>query len=198
MIILADPTYNPNFIGGSNITSATKLAPGVSIAKFLGAYGDKTSFTHITSSEERLQIARNLYLHAELYRTINGNSDLFNDVRLVVSEGIYREGEFETASGLNVLKKTGLCVAYQVVNQDGTINHEKTFDVAEFWKDNVFFDRIALDYDTYNPDGTLTSQVVVEMPKVPESFSVSFGMNVSTNYNGTVMTEGELIEVLEK
>ena len=59
MIILVDPVYNPEF--QSSINSATRLAPGVTIAKFLGAYGDRTSFNHVESESTRKQIARNLY-----------------------------------------------------------------------------------------------------------------------------------------
>ena len=58
MIILVDPVYNPNF--QDSISSATRLAPGVTIAKFLGAYGDRTTLTHIATNAERFQIARNL------------------------------------------------------------------------------------------------------------------------------------------
>ena len=38
MIIVVDPVFNPNKTG--NVSSATKLGPGVTIAKFLGAYGE--------------------------------------------------------------------------------------------------------------------------------------------------------------
>ena len=69
MIILADPVYNPDL--QSEINSATKLAPGITIAKFLGAYGDRTPFNHVVSKGSRLQIARNLYLQAEAMRIIS-------------------------------------------------------------------------------------------------------------------------------
>ena len=94
MMILVDPVFNPN--GVDNVSSATKLGPGVTIAKFLGAYGDRTAFNHVGSNDERKQIARQLYLQAEMMRVIQGNIDLFNDVRLIVSEGIYRAGPSET------------------------------------------------------------------------------------------------------
>jgi len=56
MIIVVDPVFNPNKTG--NVSSATKLGPGVTIAKFLGAYGDRTAFNHIGSNDDRQQIAR--------------------------------------------------------------------------------------------------------------------------------------------
>ena len=53
MIILPDPLYNPNFLDGDQISSRTKLAPGVTIAKYLGAYGDKTPFSHVAAPARR-------------------------------------------------------------------------------------------------------------------------------------------------
>lgn len=195
MIILPDPLYNPNFLDGNQISSRTKLAPGVTIAKYLGAYGDKTPFSHVGPASERKQIARNLYLHAEMYRTINGNTDLFNNVRLIVSEGIYKGGPLETVGGDNLKKEDGRVVAYQVIDREGNIDHSATFDIAEYWKDYCFYEKITLDYDIYNPDGSLTSQIVVEMPEVTESFDLNFGFSISTNYNGKQLSGGELIEV---
>ena len=195
MIILPDPIYNPNFLDGDKISSRTKLAPGVTIVKYLGAYGDKTPFSHIGTAEERKQIARNLYLHSEMYRTINGNTELFNDVRLIVSEGIYKGGPLETVGGDNLKKQNGRVVVYQVIDREGKIDHVSTFDVAEYWKDYCFYDKITLDYDIYNPDGSLTSQIVVEMPDVPESFDINFKLGIATNYNGKLLTSGELAEV---
>jgi hypothetical protein len=195
MIILPDPVYNPNFLDGDSISSRTKLAPGVTIAKYLGAYGDKTPFSHIGTAEERKQIARNLYLHSEMYRTINGNTELFNDVRLIVSEGIYKGGPLETVGGDNLKKQNGRVVVYQVIDREGKIDHASTYDVAKYWKDYCFYDKITLDYDIYNPDGSLTSQIVVEITDVPESFDVNFKLQVATNYNGKLLTSGELAEV---
>ncbi|MAI05462.1 MAG: hypothetical protein CMA07_07100 [Euryarchaeota archaeon] len=195
MIILPDPLYNPNFLDGDNISSRTKLAPGVTIAKYLGAYGDKTPFSHVGTAEERKQIARNLYLHAEMYRTINGNTDLFNNVRLIVSEGIYKGGPLETVGGDNLKKQDGRLVVYQVIDREGKIDHSATFDVAEYWKDYCFFDKLILDYDIYNPDGSLTSQIAIEMPEVSESFDLDFKGSVSTTYNSKLLSSKELIEV---
>ena len=41
MRIVPDPKYNPDLQG--YITSKTRLERGITMAKFLGAYGDKTS-----------------------------------------------------------------------------------------------------------------------------------------------------------
>ena len=85
-LILVDPLYNP--MQQTAIGSATKLAPGVTIAKFLGAHGDRTHLNHIVNPHIGRQIARNLSLHAEALRTIN-NDDVTINVIEVVSEGLY-------------------------------------------------------------------------------------------------------------
>ena len=72
---------------------------------------------------------RQLYLQAEMMEMINGNIDLFNKVRLVVSEGIYKAGPTETLSGDTLLKSKGELVYYQVIGNDGSVDLETTFDV---------------------------------------------------------------------
>ena len=196
MIILVDPTYNPEL--QSEITSATTLAPGITMSKFLGAYGDRTPFNHVATVEERKQMARNLYLQAEAMRTINGNTTHFNDVRLIVSEGIYDLQTPDQSNETMKKKSDGRLVYYQVIGQDGKIDFEKTFDVAEYWKDYINFGALYLDYDNYNPDGSLTGQIGLEFPTVPSSFDVSFSKKVETYFNNSLMSEDELIEIREK
>ena len=195
MIIIVDPVFNPNKTG--NVSSATKLGPGVTIAKFLGAYGDRTAFNHIGSNDDRQQIARQLYLQAEMMRVIQGNTELFNDVRLIVSEGIYREGPTETLAGDTSKKNKGELVYYQVIDKNGTIDFEKSFDIAEYWKDYTNFDELRLDYDTYNPDGSLTVSIGVLMPTVDEGFNVNFKNDVNTFFNNSLQSADELVEIKE-
>jgi hypothetical protein len=196
MIVLVDPVYNPEF--RSEITSATKLAPGVTIAKFLGAYGDRTSFNHVASKSSRLQIARNLYMQAEAMRIINGNTENFNDVRLIVSEGIFDLKTGDLGDAVMKKKGNGSLVYYQVVDREGKIDLEKTFDVAEYWKDYINFGTLYLDYDIYNVDGSLTAQIGLEFPNIPATFDVNFDRNVETYFNNELMSADELIEIKEK
>ena len=195
MIIVVDPVFNPN--KQSSISASTKLGPGVTIAKFLGAYGDRTAFNHVGSNNDRKQIARQLYLQAEMMRVIQGNIELFNDVRLIVSEGIYREGPTETLAGDTSKKNKGELVYYQVINKNGTIDYEKTFDIAEYWKDYTNFNELRLDYDTYNPDGSLTASIGIEMPTVSETFNVNFKNDVKTFFNNSLQSADELVEIKE-
>ena len=195
MIIVVDPVFNPN--KQSSISASTKLGPGVTIAKFLGAYGDRTAFNHVGSNDDRKQIARHLYLQAEMMRVIQGNIELFNDVRLIVSEGIYREGPTETLAGDTSKKNKGELVYYQVIDKNGTIDFEKSFDIAEYWKDYTNFDELRLDYDTYNPDGSLTVSIGVLMPTVDEGFNVNFKNDVKTFFNNSLQSADELVEIKE-
>ena len=200
MIIVPDQNFNPNFV--EKIDSGTKLAPGVSISKFLGSRGDPCSLSTIDKYKDdqdaRKQLARNLYLHAELFRSINGNVDYFKDVRLIVVEGVYRGGPIETVGGENKDKQDGKLVAYRVVDENGEIDYERTFDLAEYWKDYTQYDKLILEYDQWDPSGKLNAQVAVLVPEVPESFEVSFGKQVETRFNGQLLSKNELLEVLEK
>jgi len=65
-----------------------------------------------------------------------------------------------------------------------------------FWKDYIDYDKLTLDYDTLDPNGDLTCQIVLEMPEVPPSFEVSFAYNIETTYNGELQAKNEILEIL--
>lgn len=195
MIVLVDPVYNPESQG--SITAATKLGPGITIARFLGAYGDRTPFNHVVTNTARKQIARHLYLQSEAIRIINGNTRNFNDVRLIVSEGLYKLRETDANDDIMKKKSDGRLVYYQVIDQEGKINLEKTFDVAEYWKDYIKFGTLYLDYDNYNPDGSLTASIGLEFPTTPATFDISFAGDVKTYFNNELMSANELVEIEE-
>ena len=85
-----DPKFNPVFQG--DITSRTRLAPGIPMAKFLGGAGDPVTLTHILENSDRLRLAKQYVLHAKAMKTINSASGTkeFSDYRLQVVEGLYR------------------------------------------------------------------------------------------------------------
>ena len=196
--ILIDPIYNPQF--QVDINSNTKLASGITMAKFLGAYGDRTSFNHESFNFVRRQIARNLVLHAMAMKTITENPIHFNDVRLIVSEGVLdtTEPTYRFADDVSLQKSKGELIYCQVIGQDGLIDFEKTFEVAEYWKDFVQFEKIILDYDEYNTDESLTASIGLLMPSIPEDFDVQFKKEVETQFNNHIQSKGELIEILPK
>jgi hypothetical protein len=193
MIYLVDPKYNPNH--QSAISSSTKLGPGITCAKFLGSAGTRTQFEQI--EVDRAQVARQLYLHAEAMLMVNKNNN-FSSHRLIVAEGVYRPTlkETVTPNSINDLKKTGRAVVYQLINKKGAIDLRKSFDLAVYWKDYLKFDKLVLDYDTFDPSNKLSCQVVLAMPSVPASFDISFKQKIETTYNGKLQSKNELIEIL--
>jgi hypothetical protein len=199
MKLLPNPSYDPET--QVPLSSKTKLEKGITIAKFLGSYGDKTSFRHIKYEDVRRQIARNLTLHAKALTIINSNTEIFRNVRVIVSEGIYNRRPIDTKNKTMQAKASGQLVYYQVINADGNIDFEKTFDVAVFWKDNLNFQEMYLDYDEYNPNGNLSAQIGILMPQVPENYEIKdnrFKRSLFTVYNNKIQTKRELIEILEK
>lgn len=196
MILLPDPLYNPNYIDVDNLTPSTKLAPNVPLAKFLGSYGDKMALRRIQDPIVRSQLVRNLYPHAELLRSISLGKDLFPTVNVIVSEGVYRHQSIRGIAGENIKKSDGRLVVYQVVDTNGRVDNDKTFEIAEYWKDYFHFGKITLEYDTYSPDGKLNSQIAVEMPVIPSTFNVTFKYEVETKYNHTVLARDELLEIM--
>jgi hypothetical protein len=192
--LIVEPRFNPNL--KKEITSETKLAPGITVAKFLGAYSDRTSFDHITNSPERLEIARQLVVQAQAMRSVV-DCGLFDDVRLIVSEGLYRIKEDETLyDDENIYNKTvGNLVYYQVIDSKGQIDYERTYDVAAYLSDYALFDELILDYDEYNPDGTLSAQIGLLVKNVGEKFTKTFEFTLKTVYNNHLQTRGELTEL---
>lgn len=227
-LINVDPKYNPNFVG--NITSRTKLSPGISVSKFTGAPGSRTRIERVPS-QDRPQIARNLYMHAEAMRAINENQTQFKDVSVVVSEGLYKpfspsgaitqtgltnrdflshiaplfkeetvpEGVDENGiPHVTAAKQLGNAIVYEVLGKNGRVSLEKTFEVAEFWKDNVQYDWILLEYDNFDPNGSLHSQIVLIMPEIPYTWEVTFTRQIATFYNYHLQSINEFVEMREK
>jgi hypothetical protein len=190
MIILVDPVYNPNF---TQVTSSTKVGPGITVAKFLGSPGTRTQFDRVT--KDKALIGRQLYLQAEAMRTAIDHVE-FRNHRLIISEGIYVPAVTETPVGINDYKQTGRSVVYQLLNKSGEVDLSKTYDLAVYWKDFINFDKITLDYDTYDTSGKLVSQIVVTMPECPESFDITYTKDLETIYNGKLQSKNELIEIL--
>ena len=194
-----DGKYNPLF--QDSITSKTKLAPGITIATFLGGVGDPVTLTHILEENERLILAKQYALHANAMKTINGAEavDEFKDFRLQVVEGLYRPEDSEDldiSDGVNYLMSKGRAVVYELIDLRGDIAVEKTFNLAIYWKDNLNFDKMILDYDNYNPDNSLNAQIILIMPEVIPPWSVTYNNKIETRYNNINQVTGELLEVL--
>jgi|TARA_R110000744_G_scaffold126387_1_gene232678 hypothetical protein len=205
MKILVDPTYNP---AGKDITSSTKLAPGITCAKFLGALGSRTQFDRLYDDSfsgpiDRDQVARNLVLHANAMNMVISNSE-FTQHRLVVSDGVYEPYQDFTSdgykgerpTGFNDLRRTGRGIGYQLIDKHGKSDPRKTYDLAVFWKDYLDYDEIELAYDTFDPNDDLVTTILLSIPEVGRDFDVSFNYDINTTFNGTLQTQSELLEIL--
>jgi len=198
MIYTPDPQYNPD--NQSVINARTRLAPGISMARFLGGYGDKQTMNHVTSETERLKLAKQYYLQAQVIQVVSeDNSGDFADYRLTVAEGLYRPAPGETldVGSTNYFMANGQAVVYELIDEEGNNAYEKTFDLAVYLKDNVEFDKMILDYDSYDPSGELNAQIVVIMPKIRHPWVVTFANKVETQFNNYVQSTNELVEILE-
>jgi len=66
-----------------------------------------------------------------------------------------------------------------------------------YLKDNAGFEKMILSYDTFNPDGSLTCQLIIITPIIsPESWEVSYVNELETRFNENVQSTGELVEII--
>ena len=131
--IVPDAQYDPTF--QPVITGRTRLAQSITMSKFLGTYNDPQSISHLTN-KDKLLLAKQYYLHAQVLQLINSSPGIrgakgFENFRLVVSEGYYREGpeeDLDITDGINYLMTNGRAVVYELIGSDGKIAFDKTFD----------------------------------------------------------------------
>lgn len=187
-----NPLFNPDF--QPTITPRTKLGVGISMAKFLSGNDRQQSVNHLSAIDMR-RLAKQYSMHAKAMSFIQ-NSPKFSRVRLVVAEGYYRQltGENLDVDSINYYLSTGQAVIYEVINMEGEIDHEMTFDVAEAMINNIEFYKLVLSYDTYNPDNSLTSQICLIMPRIVDPWTVTYKNNYETRFNNFVQGTNELIE----
>lgn len=195
-----DAKYNP--LHQDFITSKTKLAAGITMATFLGGIGDPVTLTHLLEERDKFLLAKQYVLQAHAMKTINdaGSNSEFENLRLQVVEGLYRpaEGEdLDVSDGINFLMSRGRAVVYELIGLDGKIDLTQTFNLAIYWKDNLLYEKLILDYDNYNPDNTLNAQLILIMPEIVPPWSVTYKNEIETRYNNINQTTNELLEVLK-
>lgn len=221
--IVADPVYNPD-MQNAPITSSTKLSRSTTVSKFLGAPGSKSSLDSIPLLSDRQDLARQWYLHAWLMEGIASAKE-FSSYRLQVTEGYYKPATgireysgndpksywrepFKKGDGgttqksivagtptINELKNQGRAVVYTLYNSDGKVDNTATFDLALYIRDTFFFDQLSMDYDTIRPDGTMSQQFIVVMPKITTSFEATFEMKVCSYFNRRSFGGSDLVEI---
>mgnify|MGYP005703877511 FL=1 len=195
-----DPKFNPLF--QEEITSRTRLAPGITMATFLGGLGDPVTLTHIIEDDDRMRLAKQYVLQARAMKVVNSAtcSREFANHRLQVVEGLYRAEPGETldvSDGINYLMTRGRAVVYELIDENGQVDNEKTFDLAIYLKNLLQFDKLILDYDIYNPDGSLNVQLILVMPEIIPPWTVTYQNEVETRFNNYVQSTNELMEILD-
>lgn len=86
-------------------------------------------------------------------------------------------------------------VVYELRGRNGLIDIDKTFDLALYCKDYINFDRMILDYDSYNADGSLNAQIIIQMPAVNADWNMRYRNEIETRFNNYTQTNGELVEI---
>lgn len=194
--LLPDQKFDP--VNNLPITAKTKLAPGITIGTFLQGEDGGTNFDFVREPSRQLTIANNYYAHAQILKTIKDNNGKFKNYKLVVSEGLYRRHPDETieAGSIAELKSTGRAVVYKLIDQFGMPATSKTYELAEFWKDTILYDKMILDYDTLDCDSPLDARIIIILPVFGERFEAVYKREIETQFNGTKLTENELVEAL--
>jgi len=185
--------FNP--MNKDKISAGTKLARGVTLGRFTGAIGSRHTLNRY-SHAERQQIARNFYLQAPLMVGFENNEDKFDNYSLVVTEGLYSPETTETLTrdGIKDKATKGQVVVYEVIDQEGNMSPEKTFEVAQYWKDNFLFDELILSYDTVDPKMGYNAQIIVVMPEVGTDYNPRFDFKVKTEFNFNLLVNDGLAE----
>ena len=179
----------------TDVNKKTKLSKSVTMGTFTKGY----SFTNRTLSDKK-QLHRNLMPHAAIYEDILNNTNKFSDFKLEVVEGVYTKDPEETLTpnGILDLQTKGRAIVYELRNLEGNVQLDKTLEAAEYIA--IFhknYDKIILDYDTYDPDGSLNAQIIITTPNIPQEYtSVEFKRQFETQFNNAVIGQ-DFIEVTE-
>jgi hypothetical protein len=201
---LTDYNFSPEYIIGDsiNVSRAIQLATGIYLSTFTGGIGQVGRLSTIPI-ENRAQYARNLQPNAELLRRIRSNRENdFKNHRLIVVEALYNPEPAEINSdgwdtSINKYRSEGRAVVYELHDSTGKIDAAKTFDLAVYLKTVTSFEKLILDYDTYEPDGSLNAQLIFVTPRLNESYEVTDGnwfKAIETRFNGRVTSSSDLVE----
>jgi hypothetical protein len=98
---------------------------------------------------------------------------------------------------INQLKYEGRAVVYTLYNSRGKIDYRASFDLALYIRDTFFFDQLSLDYDITRPDGTMSQQLIVVMPKIEKDYKATFEQKVCTYFNRKMFSGADLVEITD-
>jgi hypothetical protein len=180
-----DPRYNP--VGASQILAGTRLGPHVTMSKFLGSSNDRISLSSYTAPQ-RAEMAKNLFVHASFMRSIIEDTGAFKDYRLVVEEGIYKPEPEEviTPDSLADTARLGRTIVYTLYDSQGKrAPNSKVFDLAQHWKGFTYYEKIMMDYHTFDPkDGSVKARVIITIPEIDDTYQGNYSRLKETRFNG--------------
>ena len=192
----------------STITQNTLINHDVSVGKFVG-FDDHGEFNNLDNTSKQ-QIAKNYFIISELMKLISNNNHNPTELEnhsLIIVEGYYspekygigsldkRQTEELTANSTLDMRSKGRAVVLELRDQKGKVDKEATFELAKIWSDVGTFDKLTLDYDTYNPSGELNAQIILEVPDIKSFNDIKFSRNVQTLFNNNVQSNDALVEI---
>jgi acyl CoA:acetate/3-ketoacid CoA transferase beta subunit len=225
--VLADPLYNPDkreapitsstklsksctiskFLGAPGSKSSLEYIPNRNRRLELARqwYLHAWIMSIIDSTEEfkdyRLQVTEGYYNPA------NGVNPKYKPEENVNTRKFWREpyrredgGNIQKAldgTPINQLKYEGKAVVYTLYNSRGKIDYSKTFELALWIRDNCYYDQLSLDYDYTRPDGKMTQQLLIVMPKIDSSWKANFKLQVCTYFNRRLLSGSDLVEITD-
>ena len=209
---LNDPRYSKQVQRDwhREFNGATKLTDTQTLGEYLGSLGDPKSIDNVSrDKEDQVLLVDNLRKQSEIVALVN-NLPEFENYRFVVTEGYHnllpdKEFDDEVLNAIPAGKMNGSVAVYKLLNSAGKVDRAKTFDLAVYLKDHAAFEWLVLDYDTFDPNGLISCQIIVGTDPLEEGFidgAVSFftsaftdNYKVFTYFNQTRLAK-EFVEVL--
>lgn len=204
--IAPEARFKSNMAG--TITQNTLINNDTSIGKFVG-FDDHGEFNTLPNADKQ-QIAKNYFVISELTKLIsnsNHNPTELENHSLTVVEGYYapekygigslekRQTEVLTPNSTLDMRSKGRAAVFELRDQYGKVDVEATFELAKIWSDAGTFDKLTLDYDTYDPSGELNAQIIIEVPDIKSYNDINFKRNVQTLFNNNVQSNDALVEI---
>lgn len=188
--ILPDPRYDP--IKFDDVGMGSTLGSGITVGMFANTPGNSPTLNHLSQGERKL-IAQRFYCHVPMILGFR-NNEKFKNHSLSITDGLAKAGTGENlvTGDIRDLQTQGRAVVYEVIDPKGKPNPWKTFELAQYWKDNHVFQGLILHFDGLNPNPggdpvnenkDYNAEIIVVMPKVDDMYRGKFQRKVRTDIN---------------
>ncbi len=188
----------------ASITMKTPISEGITLSRFIGGV-DTGPFDNLTLGQKK-QVARNYIAHMELTKRCMGITSKWAEHELRVIEGYYAKElyglggppgltpETITPESLLDLRTKGRGVVYELYGPDGNIDAEGTYDLISELADVGLYDKLILDYDSYDPSGNINVQIIVQIPDIPKNYTIRYEQISQTLFNNKVQSNNSFVE----